>query len=432
MQYISTRNNQDKYTLQEAAFMGLAPDGGLFMPERIPQVDMDEVLRRAARSYNDLAVYLTGLFFGEELSAGQIEQVVGQAYDFEPVLKTLGERLHTLELFHGPTFAFKDFGARFMGQMFGILNDKTDQELIVLTATSGDTGSAVAGGFYRVPGVKVVILYPSGRVSDLQESQMTTLGENIYPVSVAGNFDDCQRLVKRIFTDHAFSREHRITSANSINILRWIPQSYYYFYGYYLWRKATGRETPEIVVPSGNYGNISAGMLANLMGLPVKRFIAASNANDVIPAFLESGRYEPRESLHTVANAMDVGDPSNYERICALYDNDFAKVTTRVKGLSASDEEIKTAIARVKKEFDYWIDPHSAVGFLATEHYKTDGFWLSTAHEAKFREILADSLPASELPTQLPEELARRISLPRNYQTMQADETQLRDYIRQL
>lgn len=430
MKYISTRTPQKAYSLCEAAFLGLAPDGGLFIPECIPQVSLDVVRALSADSYNALAIYLAELFFGGELSPGQIEQAIARAYDFSPRLAALAGGLHTLELFHGPTFAFKDFGARFMGALFGLLND-TGRELVILTATSGDTGSAVAGGFYGVPGVKVVLLYPAGRVSPLQESQMTTLGGNIFPLKVDGSFDDCQHMAKAVFSDTAFCRERGITSANSINILRWIPQSFYYFYGWHLWRQATGsKEAPVIAVPSGNYGNLSAGMLAVRMGLPVKRLVAASNANDVIPEFLRTGDFRPRESVRTVANAMDVGNPSNFERMMALCGADFHRLWSGVGGFSASDDEIRRAIGEIRQMYGYLSDPHSAVGYLAMKSSGLGkGFWLSTAHEAKFREVLQESLPAGELPQELPPALAERLRLPRKYREAAADAGSLKEYL---
>lgn len=430
MKYISTRTPQKRYSLREAAFLGLAPDGGLFMPERIPAVAPETVRELSAESYPVLATYLAGLFFGDELAPQQIARALDRAYDFAPRLAAVGDRLHTLELFHGPTFAFKDFGARFMGAMFGLLND-TGRERVILTATSGDTGSAVAGGFYGIPGIKVVLLYPAGRVSPLQESQMTTLGGNIFPLRVEGSFDDCQRMVKTIFADGGFCRRRGITSANSINLLRWIPQSFYYFYGWHLWREATGStEPPVIVVPSGNYGNLSAGMLAARMGLSVRRFVAASNANDVVPEFLRTGDYRPRPSVRTVANAMDVGDPSNFERMTALCGTDVGRLRSVVAGFSASDDRIRGAIAEMRREFGYLSDPHSAVGYLAMRAYGgSGGFWLSTAHEAKFREVLREALPADAIPAELPPALAERLSLPRRYEPLAADAGLLKEYL---
>ncbi|WP_298064461.1 threonine synthase [uncultured Rikenella sp.] len=430
MKYISTRTPQKRYSLREAAFLGLAPDGGLFMPERFPAIVPETVRELSAESYQALAVHLAGLFFGDELAPQEIARALDRAYDFAPRLAAVGDRLHTLELFHGPTFAFKDFGARFMGAMFGLLND-TGRERVILTATSGDTGSAVAGGFYGIPGIKVVLLYPAGRVSPLQESQMTTLGGNIFPLRVEGSFDDCQRMVKTVFADGGFCRQRGITSANSINLLRWIPQSFYYFYGWYLWREATGStEPPVIVVPSGNYGNLSAGMLAARMGLPVGRFVAASNANDVVPEFLRMGDYRPRPSVRTVANAMDVGDPSNFERMMALCDADVDRLRSVVAGFSASDDRIREAIAEMRREYGYLSDPHSAVGYLAMQACGgSGGFWLSTAHEAKFREVLREALPADAIPAELPPALAERLSLPRKYEPLAADAGLLKEYL---
>ena len=428
MKYISTRQDKTPYGLREAAFMGLAPDGGLFMPERIPQVDMGRVMELAAISYNEMSVYLAEQFFGGDMPARQLREVMERAYFFKPEMRAFSDRLFTLELFHGPTFAFKDFGARFMGSMFGALADR-GSDLVILTATSGDTGSAVANGFLGVPGVKVVLLYPADRISPLQESQMTTLGQNIYPVRIDGSFDDCQRLVKELFNDRELRNRRNITSANSINILRWIPQSFYYFYGYYLWNKATGGAEPDIVVPSGNYGNISAGMLAWKMGMPVRRFIAASNANDVIPQFLTTGEYLPKESVQTAANAMDVGNPSNYERMMALYDDNFEKLTGAVCGFSAGDDRIMDAIREVKEKYGEFIDPHSSIGHMAAKAYDIDGFWLSTAHNAKFSEVIRHATGSDPA---LPPGLAKYLDLPRQFTPMAPDKEALTDFVEKL
>ena len=294
MKYYSTRDKAlaRPCSLREAVEAGLAPDGGLFVPERIPQADMAVAERLAGESYAALAGYLAALFFGEDIDRGILQREIDLIYDFQVPLRPVGSR-YTLELFHGPTFAFKDFGAGFMGRMVGLLGG-ADEKLVILTATSGDTGSAVAHGFYDVPGVEVVLLYPEGKISRLQECQMTALGGNIHPLRVGGTFDDCQRLVKELFADSSFRAAHRVSSANSINLLRWIPQAFYYFYGYFRWRQASGGENPVVVVPSGNYGNLSAGMLARRMGLPLGGFVAASNANDVVPEFLRTGDYRPR------------------------------------------------------------------------------------------------------------------------------------------
>ena len=423
MRFYSTRDSRKElFSVQDAAFLGLAPDGGLFVPERIPQVDMERVASLAAVSYADMACYIAQQIF-DDIPAATIEEVVRGAYDFAPEMHRFEERKAAMELFHGPTFAFKDFGARFMGRMAGKLN--SSENLTILTATSGDTGSAVAAGFYNVEGVDVVILYPDGKVSPLQEAQMTTLGGNIHPLRVRGNFDDCQHLVKELFSDSDLRGRKRITSANSINLLRWIPQSFYYFYGWCLYRDMTGCEAPDIVVPSGNYGNITAGMLASRMGMPVRRFVAASNANDVVPEFLRTGVYTQRASVRTVANAMDVGAPSNYERMMWLYGS-LAALRAEVSGFACSDAEILSAIAEIERKYGYVSDPHSAVGYLAAQHYDIDGFWLSTASSAKFSEVIMQATGHGAV---IPRALESLLQKERVYQMMDASPAALKEYL---
>lgn len=421
MKYYSTRDNQkaNPFSLKDAAFAGLSPDGGLFVPEYIPQVDMEKVQQLAEKSYADMAVYLAQTVF-DDVPAEDMDRLVRDAYDFPIELNSIGEGLYNLELFHGPTYAFKDFGARFMGRMLGYLGD--GQPITILAATSGDTGSAVAHGFYGVDNVRVVILYPDGKVSPLQEAQMTTLGGNIHPLKVAGNFDDCQRLVKTMFKDSELRKKVRITSANSINLLRWLPQSFYYFYAYCQWKKQTGRTDPVVVVPSGNYGNLAAGMFAKRMGLPIKGFVAASNANDVVPEYLASGNYCPRASVRTVANAMDVGDPSNFERMMWMCDSSYGLMAEEVKGFSCTDEQILAAMKDIHEKYGYLSDPHSAVGYLATRHYDNDGFWLSTAHAAKFCEI---SQKAMNVIPQLPSGLAVAMAKERIFTKVSAEASDL-------
>lgn len=429
MKYISTRDKQNSYTLRQAAFTGLAPCGGLYMPIDIPHINLSQAMDAAAKGYADLALHLARPYFESELGKQILEDVVEHAYHFAPELHRFdGLRASALELFHGPTFAFKDYGARFMGSMLGALNRESDRELTILTATSGDTGSAVAHGFYGVKGVKVLLLFPKGRISPLQESQMTTLGGNIHPFSVDGSFDDCQRMVKEVFADHAYCSARNITSANSINILRWIPQSFYYFYGYYLWQlqDSNAGRTPEIVVPSGNYGNISAGMLARRMGLPVKHFVGASNANDVVPRFLRGETYTPGNSLRTLANAMDVGTPSNFERMMHLTDGSAEKLRSQISGFSASDDDINRTIREVYEKYGYRIDPHSAIGYQASKELDVDGFWLSTAHEAKFSEVLTAALPEGTPLGILPLSLAKMMTLNRVSGNLPANSKALR------
>ena len=384
---------------------------------------MTEVERLAELSYADMAIYLAQTVF-DDIPAEDMDRLVRDAYDFPIELNSIAEGLYNLELFHGPTYAFKDFGARFMGRMLGYLGD--GEQITILAATSGDTGSAVAHGFYGVENVRVVILYPDGKVSPLQEAQMTTLGGNIHPLKVAGNFDDCQRLVKTMFKDKDLRSKVRITSANSINLLRWLPQSFYYFYAYCQWKKKTGKDSPVVVVPSGNYGNLAAGMFAKRMGLPVKSFVAASNANDVVPEYLVTGEYRPRPSVRTVANAMDVGDPSNFERMLWLCDDSYESMTSEIKGFSCTDAQILDAIREIYDSYGYVSDPHSAVGYLATRHYSADGFWLSTAHAAKFCEVIQQAIGRTP---ELPSGLADAVERERVFTEISSKDSDLVDFL---
>ena len=406
MNWYSTRDQKhdDGLPLREAVMRGLAPDGGLFVPERIPQVDLGEARRRAEHSYASLAGYLAGLFFDGDFDPQLLAREMEALYDFEVPLRRVGRGRYTLELFHGPTCAFKDFGAGFMGRMAGLLGCEQER-LVILTATSGDTGSAVAHGFYNVPGIDVVILYPEGKISRLQECQMTALGGNIHPLRVAGTFDDCQRLVKELFADEAFRARRQVTSANSINLLRWIPQAFYYFYGYFLWQRETGGERPTIVVPSGNYGNLAAGMLARRMGLPVEGFVAASNLNDVVPEFLRTGIYRPRPSVQTLATAMDVGAPSNFERMLWLCGGDPGALQDELIGYRCDNAGIRRTIDALYERCGYLSDPHSAVGYAASVAVDKPGFYLSTAHPAKFGEVIASVT-------------GRRVQLPERLETL--------------
>lgn len=426
MKYYSTRDKAHARpcSLREAVEAGLAPDGGLFVPERIPQADMAVAERLAGESYAALAGYLAALFFGEDIDAGILQREIGRIYDFQVPLRPVGSR-YTLELFHGPTFAFKDFGAGFMGRMVGLLGG-ADEKLVILTATSGDTGSAVAHGFYDVPGVEVVLLYPEGKISRLQECQMTALGGNIHPLRVAGTFDDCQRLVKELFADAPFRKRRRVTSANSINLLRWIPQAFYYFYGYCQWRQATGGDRPVVVVPSGNYGNLAAGMLARRMGLPLGGFVAASNVNDVVPEFIRTGVYRPRPSVRTPANAMDVGAPSNFERMLWLCDGDPEMLRAELEGFRCDDASIRRTIDELYERHGYFSDPHSAVGYAASAAVDKPGFYLSTAHPAKFGEVI-ESVTGSRVP--LLERLERLTRRPQFSEPLAADLAAFEEFV---
>ena len=427
MNFYSTRDRERKQacTLREAAMMGLAPDGGLFVPERIPQADLDEAERLAGESYAALAGYLAGLFFGDDLDTEALRRELASLYDYPVPLRRVGRGRYTLELFHGPTCAFKDFGAGFMGRAVGLLG-AAGERLVILTATSGDTGSAVAHGFYNVPGVDVVVLYPEGKISRLQECQMTALGGNIHPLRVAGTFDDCQRLVKELFADESFRRRRRVTSANSINLLRWIPQAFYYFYGYFSWRRETGGDLPTIVVPSGNFGNLAAGMLAQRMGLPVGGFVAASNLNDVVPEFLRTGVYRPRPSVQTPASAMDVGAPSNFERMQWLCGGDPERLRSELEGFRCDNAGIRRTIDELYERYGYFSDPHSAVGYAASMAVGKPGFYLSTAHPAKFGEVIA-SVTGSRVP--LPDRLSVLTQRPQHSDPLAVDLAALEDFV---
>ncbi|MCQ2119616.1 MAG: threonine synthase [Bacteroidales bacterium] len=403
MEYYSTRDASLRCSLKEAAIMGLAPDGGLFMPERIPSVDLDEVM--SCGTFPEMSARLAALFF-DEYSYEELLEMTTRAFPFDIPMTSPAPGLDTLELFHGPTFAFKDVGAGFMGRMMGRLADK-DRTINVIAATSGDTGSAVANGFYKVDGVNVTILFPKGKISPFQESQMTTLGENIHAVAVDGCFDDCQAIVKKLLSDKDFHDTYRLTSANSINILRWIPQSFFYFWGYRQWMLKTGRKDPVVIVPSGNLGNLASGVLARRMGLPIKAFIAANNSNDTFARYLATGVCSPEPTVPTVANAMDVSLPSNFERIMSFYSSDWNAVRRDISGCSFTDDEIRSAIKEMSDEYSYLSCPHSATGYLAASRSGADGFWLSTAHYAKFCDVVSRSI-GTELP--LPEPF-RTISL---------------------
>ena len=426
MQYLSTRDSALRVSAQEAIVRGLAPQSGLFVPETFPQADLDAWKNL---SYPELAEKVLAGFL-TDYSADFLHTATASTYGAAFGGKAgetvkVRDGLYSLELWHGPTCAFKDFGAGFMGRMTGLLG-AADEKLVILTATSGDTGSAVAHGFHNVPGVEVVVLYPEGKISRLQECQMTALGGNIHPLRVAGTFDDCQRLVKELFADAPFRKRRRVTSANSINLLRWIPQAFYYFYGYCQWRQATGGDRPVVVVPSGNYGNLAAGMLARRMGLPLGGFVAASNVNDVVPEFIRTGVYRPRPSVRTPANAMDVGAPSNFERMLWLCDGDPEMLRAELEGFRCDDASIRRTIDELYERHGYFSDPHSAVGYAASAAVDKPGFYLSTAHPAKFGEVI-ESVTGSRVP--LPERLERLTRRPQCSEPLAADLAAFEEFV---
>ncbi len=391
MRFYSTKNSKLSKTLQEAILKGLSADNGLFMPEQIPVFPGYFFSKIHQLSFPEIAIQVANKLIGNDVPAEDLEEIIQEAINFNTPLIHLHNNLYGLELFHGPTFAFKDVGARFMARLLGYIVQDLEKDLHVLVATSGDTGSAVANGFWKVPGIRVHVLYPKGLVSPLQEKQFTTLGGNITALEIEGTFDDCQKLVKKAFLDEELNTKLRLTSANSINIARLLPQSFYYFNGYAQLPSKNGNLI--FAVPSGNFGNLTAGMIAQQMGLPVHMFIAATNINDIVPQYLETGIFTPRPSVPTIANAMDVGNPSNFVRILDLYDHSYSLIRKNLKGEWFTDEDIRRTISVVYEKYNYILDPHSATAYQAlanhlSVHPYAVGIFLLTAHPAKFRETV--------------------------------------------
>jgi len=413
MRFISTRNPKNSVSFRESLFKGLAPDGGLFTPETYP--DLSSLMRDFTpdKSFVEIASALTASLFPEELSHEQAERICRRAFTFQPAIVPYNDAIAILELFHGPTCAFKDFGASFLASAMEEFLEGESQKAVILTATSGDTGSAVAAAFAGRRNIDVVILYPKGRVSPLQEKQLTTVGGNVRALEVRGSFDDCQRMVKEAFTDRELEGRLRLTSANSINSGRLIPQAFYY-----VWAWVQMRDTANDIffcVPSGNFGNLTAGILAWRWGMPVHGFIAATNANDVVPEYLKTGIFTPRPSVATLSNAMDVGNPSNFERLLHIFGKDRELMQKAIHGEVVNDEETRDKILRVYKKTGMFIDPHTAVGLLASERSATrlEGrdctiISLATAHPGKFLEVVEDVTgKKQELPERLRSVLAK-------------------------
>lgn len=392
MKYYSTNKKTPLVTLEEAVVKGLAGDRGLYMPESIPQLSRSLLTRMLWMNFQDTAYEVANALFGEDIEASVLKQIVNEALNFNTPVTHINDNIYSLELFYGPTLAFKDVGARFMARLLGYFIKKQGlKDVNVLVATSGDTGSAVANGFLGVEGINVYVLYPKGKVSAIQECQFTTLGENITALEIDGTFDDCQDLVKSAFMDEDLNKRMNLTSANSINVARFLPQSFYYFYAYAQLAKEGRAEQLVFCVPSGNFGNITAGLFAKKMGLPIKRFIAANNRNDVFLEYLNTGEYNPRPSVATIANAMDVGDPSNFARILDLYGNSHEAIKQEISGYRYTDEEIRSTIKNCYKITGYLLDPHGACAYQAlSEGLMPDerGIFLETAHPAKFVETV--------------------------------------------
>lgn len=394
MKYYSTNKKASDATLEEAVVYGLAGDKGLYMPRSIktlPKSFYDEIENL---SFQEIAYRVADAFFGEDIPADTLKHIVYDTLNFDTPVVKVKDNIYSLELFHGPTLAFKDVGGRFMARLLGYFIRKEGKKQVnVLVATSGDTGSAVANGFLGVEGIHVYVLYPKGKVSEIQEKQFTTLGQNITAIEVDGTFDDCQALVKNAFMDKELNEHMQLTSANSINVARFLPQAFYYFYAYAQMKKLGKADKLVICVPSGNFGNITAGLFGKRMGLPVERFIAANNRNDIFYQYLKTGEYKPRPSVATIANAMDVGDPSNFARILDLYEGSHDAIASEISGETYTDEQIRETVQKTYEETGYLLDPHGACGYRAlAENLKPgeNGVFLETAHPAKFLQTVED------------------------------------------
>lgn len=428
MNLYSTKNKTKKYSLREAVLQGLPEDNGLFMPENFPKLSQQFFEALPSKSFDELSFEVAHTLIGDEIPEAELKAIVYDAINFEAPLIQLDEKTFILELFHGPTLAFKDFGARFMARLVSYYIKNETKKITILVATSGDTGSAVANGFYNVDGIDVVILYPSGKVSPLQEKQLTTLDKNISAIEIKGTFDDCQRLVKQAFLDNDLRSALTLSSANSINIARLIPQSFYYFYAY-----AQMKENMPVnfAVPSGNFGNLTAGLFAKKMGLPVAHFIAATNQNKIVPDYLSNGLYEPKDSVQTISNAMDVGNPSNFQRMMELFPT-VSEMRNEISGFAFTDEETKAEMNKTYQQHNYIADPHCAVGLSGLKKYNSDhkpqakGIVLGTAHPAKFIEVVEDTL-ATAIP--LPEQLAALSSRTKNAVLMDNDFEEFKSYL---
>ena len=389
MKYYSTNHKSDDVTLRDAVVCGLAPDRGLYMPERLNKLSKEFFDCIDRMTFQEMSFEVAKAFFGEDIPESDLKKIVYDTLAFPTPVVKVDDNIYSLELFHGPTLAFKDVGARFMARLLGYFNKEEKQLVNVLVATSGDTGSAVANGFLGVEGVHVYVLYPKGKVSPIQECQFTTLGRNITAVEVDGVFDDCQALVKNAFMDAELNQRMKLTSANSINVARFLPQAFYYFNAYAQMKAMGKADNLVICVPSGNFGNITAGLFGWFMGLPVKRFIAANNANDIFYNYLQTGVYSPKPSVQTLANAMDVGDPSNFARVLALYGGSHKDIAGHIGGATYTDEQIRKTLKECYQRPGYLLDPHGTCGYRALREQLQPGeygVFLETAHPAKFKE----------------------------------------------
>lgn len=428
MKLYSTNNKNLKVNLADAVMMGLAPDGGLFMPQKFPKITKKTIMEMYSMEFKDIAQVVACALFEDDLKKKVIDRIVDESFNFKLPLVKIEEGVYAAELFHGPTLAFKDFAARFMARLMGYYAKKRNKKLTILVATSGDTGSAVADGFLGVNNINVIILYPSGKVSPLQEKQLTAMGNNITALEIKGSFDDCQALVKKAFLDDDIKKTKNLASANSINIARLLPQSFYYFY--FCARFLKQDKKIAIAVPCGNFGNLTAGLIAKRMGAPIDMFVAATNKNNVVPRYLKSGKFAPRPSLHTISNAMDVGNPSNFARMLELYPNQ-KQMKKDIFGVSFSDEATKKAIKKVYLEHHHLMDPHGAVAYLGLKEFlgrypKYAGVFLETAHPAKFSEIVEEVIGKK---IEIPKRLAQYATRPKRAILMENDFNKLKEFL---
>ena len=421
MRYYSLNNSSPLTSFKKAVQNGIAPDRGLYFPEEITPISEDFINNISEYSNEEIAYEVIKQFIGDEIPATILKEIIKKTISFDFPIVNLDENIGSLELFHGPTMAFKDVGARFMSQCLEYFNQKKTEDITVLVATSGDTGGAVANGFLNAKGVQVVILYPKGKVSEIQEKQLTTLGNNITALEVDGVFDDCQEMVKSAFLDKNISRN--LTSANSINVARWLPQMFYFFFAY----KQVANQYKDVVfsVPSGNFGNICAGFLAQKLGLPIKHFVASTNINDTVPQYLINGNYDPKPSKPTISNAMDVGNPSNFIRIQELFDNNLSSLKKSFSSYSFSDDETKIMMKSIHDKFNYISEPHGAIGYLGLKKHglKTNefGVFLETAHPVKFLQVVEETLTVNvEIPSQIKQVMSKeKVAIPiSNYQDL--------------
>ncbi|HEY0679643.1 MAG TPA: threonine synthase [Chitinophagaceae bacterium] len=428
MLYYSTNHNSPLVNFREATITGQPPDKGLYFPSSIPRLDDNFLKSFRNLTREELAFEIIKPYTGDTIPADELKRIITDTISFDIPLVKVENDIYSLELFHGPTLAFKDVGARFMSRCLEYFVKDSIGKLVILTATSGDTGGAVASGFYKTAGIDVVILYPSGKVSNIQEAQLTRHGNNIHALEIDGSFDDCQRMVKQAFADEQLNGNLKLTSANSINVARWLPQQFYYFFALQQWPFA---EPPVISVPSGNFGNLCAGLLAYTSGLSAAHFIAACNQNDVVPLYFQTSRYEPKPSVSTLSNAMDVGDPSNFIRILELFQFDFNKLSNLITSYSISDEETRSVIREVYATLNYLPDPHGAVAFASLKKYQKDhpgtkGIFLETAHPLKFNNVV-EPLTGKEI--SMPASIAGLLKEEKVSVQMEADYNELKNYL---